>query len=515
MLADIISGERCVAGTELAHQRDMVGAALQAAGLGPGDTIALLLHNDIAFVELMLGADQAGVTAVPLNWHAAQAELEHIITDSAARLIFVHANLLPKLDWLTADKITIITIATPPEVAAALHLQPQQCLTTDPQNDYQQWLKIAQGQEVVPQEKQFQLLYTSGSTGMPKGVLRRRGQGDVNQRFAQIARLAHGLEVRPIRAVMTGPLYHSAPNSYALNTIRFGELLVLQPKFDAAQLLELVAQHRISHLHMVPTMFRRLLDLPAQLRAQADTSSLRSVTHGSSRCDPQLKQAMIDWWGPIFYEYYASTETGIITMIDSQQWAQRPGSVGKPHPAVKIRVVDEQGAQLDAGLKGEVQIKSEVTGLIEYHNMPAASAQFVRDGWANTGDIGYLDEAGYLWLSDRKNDLIISGGVNIYPAEVERCLCTHPLVSDAIAFAIDDAQLGEAIGATVELAPNASVAADELRAYVRKQLGGLRTPRHIRVTQALNRAETGKLKRAVARTQFLEEINSLQAQGHG
>ena len=504
MLATIQSGSRVRRGEELQRRSNKVAAGLRALGLGPGKVIALMLRNDIAFIELMLGAERAGVTAVPLNWHGSLDELRHIVRDSGAAALFAHADFIDKASQIFDHANTTIGIDVPPEVSTAYSIDAPDCRVPTGILNYEDWIAQAEDDVIDPQPPQFRLLYTSGSPGKAKGVMRRRGADGIAEQLAQMARQAHGLEVRPIRAVMTGPLYHSAPGSYALNCARFGELLILQPKFDAAELLELISRHRISHLHAVPTMFSRLLALPPEQRDFADVSSLRAVAHGSAMCPREVKLAIIKWWGPVLYEYYAATETGIITAINSEEWLRHPGSVGRPPKGVEIRIVGEDGSLQGPGQHGDIQLRSDVIPLVEYKDLPDATHEFrLADGWAALGDIGYIDETGYLWLSDRKKDLVITGGVNIFPAEVEQCLIKHPMVRDVIAFGVPDEELGEVVCATVELRETSATSEQELRAWVRGDLGGLRTPRNIQFIERLPREDTGKLARRKARDAFL------------
>ncbi|MET0209888.1 MAG: AMP-binding protein, partial [Burkholderiaceae bacterium] len=319
-------------------------------------------------------------------------------------------------------------------------------------------------------------------------------------------RVAHGMEAGPMRAVMTGPLYHSAPYAYALNCARMGELLVLQPRFDAAELLDLIGQHSISHLHAVPTMFARLLDLPEARKAAADVSSLRSVAHGAAMCPVDVKHSMLRWWGPVLFEYYAATEIGVMAACTSQEWLDHPGTVGRAPPGVTIRIVDDAGGSLPSGGIGEILVRSEVVPSVSYQNLPEALSGLRRDGdWATLGDIGYQDADGFLWLCDRKSDLVISGGVNIFPAEVEQAVLRLRGVKDCIAFGIPDRDLGEAMALYVEPDEGVKLNAQDLRTGILEELGRLRVPRVIRVVDTLPREDSGKLARRKMKARYFEE----------
>jgi long-chain acyl-CoA synthetase len=503
MLATLISGTRTRTGDELEARMKRVAAGMRALGLGRGQTVAILMRNDFPFIEVSLGAERAGVTAVPVNWHGSVDELLYTLEDSGARAIFAHVDLLERIRLRLPEHCTAIAVAVPEEVADSYRIAAEACAVPEALTDYEQWLRQSPVDVAEPMPPVFRLTYTSGSTGRPKGVMRVRGDEELAERFARTARRAHGLEIRPIRAVMTGPLYHSAPGSYAGNCARYGELLVLQPKFDAHELLDLIEHHRISHVHLVPTMFSRLLGLPDERKARFDHSSLRAVTHGSAMCPANVKRAMIDWWGPIIMEYYAATETGIITACTSEQWLAHPGSVGIPPDGVRLKIVGESGETLGPGEIGEIMAQGDIVALASYRNQPEADRELKRGGWVTLGDMGYLDAEGFLWICDRKKDLIISGGVNIFPAEVEQCITSHPAVRDGIVFGVPDPDLGEAIGAVVELTQSGTATQAQLQEHVRAQLGGLRTPRRIHFVERLPREDNGKLSRRKVRAAFL------------
>jgi len=522
MLATLMSGARVRNGEELEARVKRVAAGLRTLGLVQGQTVAILMRNDFAFLEIMLGAERAGVTAVPLNWHASEDELAYILVDSGARALFAHADLLTRVVLRLPPGVTAIAALVPEEIARAYRVPPRDCAVPESVIDFDDWVARSAEDVEDPRPPAFRLLYTSGSTGRPKGVVRLRGGEELNARFAREAREAHGLEIRPIRAVMTGPLYHSAPGSYAANCVRFGELLVLQPKFDAEGLLDLVERHRISHLHVVPTMFNRLLGLPNERRERFDASSLRAVAHGSAMCPHEVKRAMIDWWGPVIMEYYAATEIGIVTGCSSTQWLAHPGSVGVPPASVQVRIVSEGGEVVAPSEVGDIQVRTDAAPLVSYLNQPEATQELkAGDGeWVAMGDIGYLDADGFLFLCDRRKDLVIAGGVNIFPAEVEECLLGHPAVRDAVAFGIPDSDMGEAMAAVVELrtegqpelsAAPADAVVTELQAHVRAKLGTLRAPRKILVVDRLAREDTGKLSRRKVRAAFLEQATAKAA----
>ncbi|HVR53592.1 MAG TPA: AMP-binding protein [Pseudorhodoferax sp.] len=503
-LATLASGGRVLPGDQLEQQVRQAAGALRALGLVPGDVVCMLMRNDFPVLELALAADRVGVVAVPLNWHASADDLDHILRDAGARLLVAHTDLLARLPALPAACLAL-QVPPPREVRTAYRLGDADCAAHAGIADYAQWRAAAAPWDGPATPPPYRLLYTSGSTGRPKGVRRDTRDAATNAAMAQRTRTAHGLSSGPIRAVMTGPLYHSAPYAYALNCVRMGELLVLQPRFDAAQLLALIAQQRITHLHAVPTMFSRLLDLPEAQRSGVDLSSLRSVAHGAAMCPREVKQAMIAWWGPILHEYYAATEIGIMAACTAQEWLQHPGTVGRAPEGVEISIVDDAGMPLPAGGVGEILVRSDVVASVSYQHLPDALASLRREGgWATLGDIGYQDADGFLWLCDRKSDLVISGGVNIFPAEVEQAVLRMDGVKDCIAFGIPDRDLGEALALYVEPHAGAGLDAPTLHAGLLQTLGRLRVPREIRLVDSLPREDSGKLARRKIKAAHLQ-----------
>ena len=316
--------------------------------------------------------------------------------------------------------------------------------------DWTDW--IAQSPPCVALNKRFRppLFYTSGSSGRPKAVLRNNVTTEIRAKASARSRYAWGFEKNPIRAVMTGPLYHSAPSGYGNMVLQSDGMLLVTARFNAEDLLVLIEQHEITHLHMVPIMFVRLLDLPDDTRNSYKLDSLTHVTHGAAPCPVEIKRRMIDWWGNVIYEYYAMTETGIITCCDSAEWLEHEGTVGRPAPGVEIEIRDEDGNRQNALEEGLICVKHEGTHCISYLNADAGSKSLQQNGFLATGDIGYLDDAGFLYINSRQSDLVISAGVNIYPAEIEAEMIAMDDVIDCVVFAVPDAEFGEKLVAVVE-----------------------------------------------------------------
>ena len=502
----IVSGPRHLGADGLALRSRRAAAAFASLGLSQGERVALLLRNDFAFFEATQGAALLGASTVPLNWHLTPDEADHILRDSEARALVVHADLFtPGLQQVAAAVgVRVLVVDTPDELRAAYPGTP---FSADDALRWEMALAEVQPWAATPVPIMGPMFYTSGTTGLPKGVKRStQVPPEVAAAAQRRSLLAWGLapaegEARP-RAVMTGPLYHSAPNAYGMNVVRSGGLLVLQPRFDAAGLLALIEQHRITHLHMVPTMFVRLLQLPDDIRRRHDLSSLRCVVHGAAPCPPDIKRRMIDWWGPVIGEYYAMTETGIITTSTSAQWLAHPGTVGCAAHGVQLRITSDDGAALPPGQAGEICLRTETTDHVSYHRADGKTAALRRDGFLRTGDVGHLSDDGFLFISDRKSDLVISGGVNISPAEVEAVLLQMPGIRDAAVFGVPDDEMGERVVAALE-APGLDAAA--VTAFLRERLAGYKLPRAMRFDLVLPREDSGKVKKRLLRERWLHE----------
>ena len=420
-LNGVISGDRYLAPDTLDIRSRKAAAALHDLGVWQGDQVALLLRNDFAFIEATFGAGLLGASPVPLNWHFGADEIAHILDDCGAKVLIAHADLLTESVLAVCGGVTVIGVNTPAEIANAYAIDPDSCTVPGGVPEWRAWTSSYPEWQEAPREIAGPMFYTSGTTGLPKGVKRKPAPAEVIASIARRTNAAWGLDVESVRSVMSGPLYHSAPNAYGLNVARSGGLLILQPRFNAEELLALIRDYRISHLHMVPTMFVRLLALPEETRNKYDISSLTFVSHGSAPCPPDVKRQMIDWWGPVIHEYYAMTEIGISTICDSDEWLSHPGTVGRAGPGVELLIVDDANNPCKTGETGEICVRSETTTRFTYHRDDQKTESVRIGDFVATGDVGYLDEDEFLYISDRKTDMVISGGVNIYPAEIEKC----------------------------------------------------------------------------------------------
>jgi acyl-CoA synthetase (AMP-forming)/AMP-acid ligase II len=441
--------------------------ALRAMGLKTGDGIAVLAENHPDSLLLFWAAQLCGLYYTAISVQFQRAEIEHILNDCEADL-FVCSRREAEKDLSSPQRITIELESWREHIAAE-----RESLIADP----------AEGAE---------MLYSSGTTGKPKGV--RAAQpgaalGTVSELFRRRLDL-HGIDA-DTRYLSTAPLYHSAPLRYNNMVHRCGGTSVIMPKFDASTSLALVERYAITHSQWVPTMFVRLLRLPESERGAYDLSSHRYAIHAAAPCPVHVKEAMLDWWGPILHEYYSGTEGNGQTAISPEEWLRHKGSVGRPILG-EVRIMDENDAVLPAGSTGRVFFEGGPR--FEYFKDPEKTAAAYNDrGWSTLGDIGHLDADGYLYLTDRASHMIISGGVNIYPREVEDVLIAHPAVQDAAVFGVPDSEFGESVRAAVELIPERAVTAAELIAFCRERLAHLKCPKAVDFHPELPRHQTGKL----------------------
>ncbi|MBO0740785.1 MAG: AMP-binding protein [Hyphomicrobiaceae bacterium] len=489
-LRGLLSGVRCLSQEALEARVRRVAAGLSALGVAPGACVAILMRNDTAFLEAAYAAQTLGAYAVPINWHFKAEEIVYILADCGTSVLIGHADLLAPVAAAIPAHITLIAAATPPEVAQAYGLAP---IAAVPRAlNYEAWLERQAPDARETLMPSLTMFYTSGTTGHPKGVRRPAPTPQQMRTIERMRRDVFGI-LPGIRSLVPGPLYHSAPNAFAMRAGRVSELMVLMPRFDPVGLLELIECQRLDTMFMVPTMFIRLLKLPAQTRARFDVSSLRFVIHAAAPCPQDIKRAMIDWWGPVINEFYGSTESGAVTLATSADTLARPGTVGRAVEGAEVRILDEAGRSLPAGQTGEIFTRFAELPDFTYHNRPDERAKVDRDGFITSGDVGYLDEDGYLFLCDRKRDMVISGGVNIYPAEIEAVLHGAPGVQDCAVFGIPDAEFGEKLMAIVEPQEGSALHAEDLSAYLRLHLADYKVPRIIEIGSGLPREDSGKI----------------------
>ena len=498
----IVSGDRHRPKAAFEDRIARGATALWQLGAGPGDSVAILLRNDPAFIEASLAAQRIGAYAVPVNWHFHGDEIAYVLEDCDAKVVIGHADLLAGLEGRWPAGAAIVSVPVPPEVCSAYRIAPEHVPPATARN----WDELLAASPpwqgaLVPQT--LSMIYTSGTTGRPKGVRRQPPTPEQQKGLDEQRRLINGLE-SGVRALLPGPLYHSAPNSFALRAARVADLLVLMPRFDPEAFLSLVERYRITTVFMVPVMFVRLLKLPEGVRRRYDLSSLRFIMHAGAPCAPDIKRAMIEWWGPIVHEFYGATEIGGITMIRGDEWLQRPGSVGRATPGTVVKILGDDGRELPPGAIGEVYSRVCCYPDFTYHKLPEKRSEVERQGLVTCGDMGFLDADGFLFLCDRKRDMVISGGVNIYPAEIEAVAITAPGVKDCAVFGVPDDEFGEALMMLAEPVEGHDLDVDALRAHLAAHLAGYKVPRRIEIRSNLPREDSGKIFKRRLRDPYWE-----------
>jgi long-chain acyl-CoA synthetase len=506
--ADFVSGDRRIAGAEVAERARRIAGGLQALGVGPGDCVAILMRNDPAFLEATYGTMLLGAYAVPVNWHFKPEEIAYVLRDCGAKAVFAHDDLLATLgDAVLGDAVppgpAVVAVPSPPEVRAAYGL-PDTAPAVPGAVAIEAWLAGCTPYDGPPVPAPQSMIYTSGTTGYPKGVRRKAPTPYEAAATGKLRALVYGL--RPgMRMILPGPLYHSAPNSYGVNGGRIGELVVMMPRFEPEAFLKLVEEHRIDTAFMVPTMLIRLLKLPEEVRRRYDVSSIRHVCHAAAPCPADVKTAMIEWWGPVINEFYGGTETGPVTYCTSAEAIARPGTVGRASPGCELRFLDDDDREVPEGEPGEIYSRIDGYPDFTYQNDPDKRRSVERDGFITCGDIGWRAPDGYVYLCDRKRDMVISGGVNIYPAEIEAVLHGLPGVHDCAVFGVPDPEFGEALMAVVEPQPGITLDPDDLRRAMLPHLAGYKVPKRIEIRTGLPREDSGKIFKRRLRDPYWQE----------
>lgn len=503
-MGELISGARRLGLDALGERASRAAAGLASLGIGPGDLVALYLRNDFPFFEASAAAGLLGAYPTPVNWHYTPDEAAYLFENSGAKAIVIHADLIAPIRQALPPGVPVLVVPTPPEIAQAYGIDPAP--TPEGMPEWSSWLEGFEPLVPTGAEAPGTVIYTSGTTGRPKGVRRSPPSAEQAMLTATIIGRAFGFigygPPDEIVTVVTGPMYHSAPNAYGLAAARMGGTVILQPRFDPEELLAMIERHRVTHLHMVPIMFHRLLKLPDDIRAKYDLSSLKFVVHAAAPCSPPIKRAMIEWWGPVITEYYGSTEVSAVTFCTSEDWLSHPGTVGKPWPETDVRVIDADGNSLPAGEVGEVVARTRGMPDFTYHGDDQKRRDSEKAGLIAPGDIGYFDKDGFLYLCDRAKDMIISGGVNIYPAEIEAELLKMPGVADCAVFGIPDEEFGEGVCAVVQPAEGADLSEASIKAYLREHVAGYKLPRRVELAADLPREDSGKIFKRKLREPF-------------
>jgi long-chain acyl-CoA synthetase len=476
---------------EIDERSNRMARLLRHRGFVVGDHLAILMENCAAYLEVAWAAQRSGLYYTALNSHLRSAEVQYILDDCGATALVTTPAMADVVSRLDLSRLQVRL-----SVGGAL----------PGFDEYETAVAVFEGTPIADECEGREMLYSSGTTGRPKGVRKELPGTPMGHPSGAPVQIAAGLARRgagPESVYLSpAPLYHSAPLVYCMSMLRLGATVVVMEHFDPAQCLELIERHRVTHAQFVPTMFVRMLHLPESERLHYDVSSLRSVVHAAAPCPIAVKHQMLEWWGPIIDEYYAGTEDIGSTWITAAEWLAHPGSVGRP--LAPAHVVGSDGQELGPGEEGVVYFEGGRP--FEYHNDPSATASMVDSrGWRTLGDIGMLDEDGYLYLTDRQAHMIISGGVNIYPQEAENVLAGHPQVADVAVIGVPDSEMGEAVKAVIELVDPTSAGPDmerELISACRQELAGYKCPRTVDFVTELPRDPNGKLYKRLVKERY-------------
>jgi fatty-acyl-CoA synthase len=477
--------------SELDRRANQVAHTLRGLGVERGMHVSFLMRNHRRLLEACFGADRAGVYYTTINTRLLADEIAFIVRDSAARALVVSADLASLAESVRAK--------LPREIP---------CFAFDgcPEGfeSWEQRVDRAPSTPIADSAQGLDMLYSSGTTGRPKGVKWPMPGLPAGTRTMVVDLLDRLFDYYPgCRYLSPAPLYHAAPLRHSITAIKLGGCAYIMERFDAERALSYIEQYRITHSQWVPTMFVRMLKLPEQTKRRFDLRSMHVAIHAAAPCPIDIKRQMIEWWGPIIHEYYAGTENNGFCSITCQEWLAHPGSVGRASQGV-LHICDDEGRELPAGGVGTVYFSDGPK--FEYHNDPERTARARhRLGWTTLGDIGRVDEDGYLYLVDRKAFMIISGGVNIFPQEIEDALIAHPAVADVAVIGVPDEDLGEAVKAVVQLSDPASASpalAEDLLAFCRTRVAGFKCPRSIDFDNDLPRQPTGKLFKQKLRERY-------------
>lgn len=477
----------------LDERSNQIAQLLYDRGFRPRDHVAILMENHLSYFEIFWAAVRSGLVITPINRYFTADEAAYVVNDCGAKALFTSAYM-EKTAAALADLIPNCPVRLMADGACPGYENFDDALASHPTTP-------------LAEEPRGQIMfYSSGTTGRPKGIKRNLEPANIAEGLSHIDRLRdYGIDETSIY-LSPAPIYHAAPLAYSVGVLSLGGTVVMMPRFDAEEALRHIQDYAITHSQWVPTMFIRMLKLPEDVRGAYDLSSHRVAIHAAAPCPVEVKRQVIDWWGPILYEYYAGSESNGATNIDSHEWLQRPGSVGQATTGV-LHICDEDGSELPPGEEGVIYFEQPEVPFV-YHNDPdkTRDSQHPQNRtWSTLGDVGYVDSDGYLYLTDRKSFMIISGGVNIYPQAIEDALVLHPSVTDAAVIGVPNEEFGEEVKAVVQLEPNVPESedlAEELIAFTREKVASYMVPRSLDFTPELPRLPTGKLYKHKLREKY-------------
>jgi len=464
-----------------------LAGGLTALGLNEGDVVAVMMRNHPAFMDIMVACRTIGIYHCAINWHFKAGEARHIMNDSDARAIIVQSEFLEEIESVIPTGIPVLVIDSHHEA----------------HTNYEDWLSkqpVYSGPEKSPRGM---MPYTSGTTGNPKGVRRLPLDPSFLPLMRELAEKAWG--VKPgARTLMPAPLYHSAPNNMTLQALLYGELLVLTQGFDAESILRLIEQHKITTVYLVPIMYVRLLRLPKEVKQRYDISSVTFVASTGAPCAPELKASMIEWWGNVIHETYASSETGMLTVQNPEDVRHKPGSVGKPALGAEIKIIDADGNECSTGDIGVIYGRQPAYPDFTYQNNQQARDKASLGQLVTVGDMGYFDDDGYLFVCDRISDMVISGGVNIYPAEIENVLLEIDGIQDCAVIGVPDQEYGESLVGLIKFHQPSEDTVTKIKSYLEKRLAKYKIPRKIHVVDSIFRDDNGKISKKRIKQEYIK-----------